>query len=373
MNRMLLRRIAKATCVILLVLIFNPNRAFSQGELEDWQRDELQPLLERVTSVYRSEVPAENAFQMSVDYFKTTLTDPNTGAELTFAPFTLEANASAFSMSEFLMYLVVVPQTDPATREADAAPAGPRSSNSSAPQTTNPNISQEMLDSGVFQQVFVISVSDVESDDDELLKINRFIQAPPGTYDVYIAVRDSVGEDGDSGDLSESAILTAVEQIEVPDLINGGLQTSSIIAASSTETLSQPLSAEEAQTQPYTFGTLELEPKRDRDYLQSEDELNLLFYVYNPQLDGDLPDVTVEFDFYTVNAAGESFFNRTAPQEFNAQTLPAGFDALANGIPSQVAIPLSGFPLSEYRLEIKVTDKVTEQILAHDFVFSVNE
>jgi len=133
------------------------------------------------------------------------------------------------------------------------------------------------------------------------------------------------------------------------------------------------LSQEEQRVQPYTFNTTQFVPKRDRDYLQAEDALTLLFFVYNSQLDGDQVNVTVGFDFYTVNAAGESFFNRTAPQEFNAQTLPAGFDALSNGIPSQVSIPLAGFPLSEYRLEIKVTDKVTEQILAHDFVFSVNE
>ena len=77
--------------------------------------------------------------------------------------------------------------------------------------------------------------------------------------------------------------------------------------------------------------------------------------------------------FHTVNAAGESFFNRTAPQEFNAQTLPAGFDALTNGIPSQVSVPLSGFPVSEYRLEIKVTDIAAAQTLNHDFVFIVDE
>lgn len=369
MSRMLLRRIVKTSCVILLVLIANPNRAFSQGSLEDWQQEELRPLMERVTSIYRSEAPAENAFEISVDFLKGGI-DADTGNGLIFVPFTLEANASTFSMSEFLLYLIVVPQTDPATREA--TPAGPRSSNS-APVADDPNIAAELFESRVFEDVFFISVSDVESDDDELLKFDRAFQAPAGTYDAYIVVRDSVGEDGDRGDLSESAIITSVEQIEVPDYWDGELQTSSIIAASSFGELGQPLSQEEQRTQPYTFNTTQFVPKRDRNYSKAEDSLTLLFFVYNPQLDGDQPNVTVDFDFHTVNAAGEAFFNRTAPQEFNAQTLPAGFDALTNGIPSQVSVPLSGFPVSEYRLEIKVTDIAAAQTLNQDFVFIVDE
>lgn len=372
MSRMLLRRIVKTTCVISLMLLANPDRAFSQGSLEDWQQEELRPLMERVTSIYRSEAPAENAFEISVDFLKGG-TDADTGNGLIFVPFTLEANVSAFSMSEFLMYLLVVPHTDPATREAAAAPAGPRSSNSSAAAPTDPNIAAELFESRVFEDVFFISVSDVESDDDELLKFDRAFQAPAGNYDAYIVVRDSVGEDGDRGELSESVIITSVEQIEVPDYWNGDLQTSSIISASSFEELNQPLSQEEQRTQPYTFNTTQFVPKRDRNYSKAEDSLTLLFFVYNPQLDGDQANVTVEFEFQTINANGESFFNRTAPQEFNAQTLPAGFDALTNGIPSQVSIPLSGFPVSEYRLEIKVTDIAAAQTLNHDFVFIVDE
>tara|TARA_B100001123_G_scaffold70173_1_gene78533 strand:- start:13190 stop:14254 length:1065 start_codon:yes stop_codon:yes gene_type:complete len=354
-----------------LLVITNPNTVFGQG-LEDWQQEELRPLMERVTSVYRSEVPADNAFEISVDFLKGG-TDEDTGAGLIFVPFTLQLNASALSMSEFLTYLLVVPHTDPATRPVAAAPAGPRSSNSSAAAATDPNIAEELFESRVFEDVFFISVSDVQSDDDELLSFDRAFQAPAGTYDAYIVVRDSVGEDGDRGDLSESAIIVSVEQIEVPDYWNGEMATSSIIAAADFADLGQPLSPEEQRTQPYTFNTTQFVPKRDRDYLQAEDALTLLFFVYNSQLDGDQVNVTVGFDFYTVNAAGESFFNRTAPQEFNAQTLPAGFDAVNGGIPSQVSIPLAGFPASEYRLEIKVTDNANEQTLAQDFVFSVNE
>ena len=369
MNRMLLRCIVKTACAILLLLMANPNRAFGQGELEDWQQEELRPLYERLTSIYRSEVPAENAFEISVDFLKGG-TDEDTGSGLIFVPFTIEANASTFSMSEFVMYLIVVPHTDSATREA--APAGPQSSNSPG-VAVDPNIAEELFESRVFEDVFFISVSDVESDDDELLKFDRAFQAPAGIYDAYILVRDSVGEDGDRGDLSESVIVTSVEQIEVPDYWNGELQTSSIIAAGSFAELDQPLSEEDQRTNPYTFGSTQFVPKQDRDYLQAEDSLTLLFFVYNPQVDGGQADVTVGFDFYTVNAAGESFFNRTAPQEFNAQTLPAGFDAVTGGIPSQVSIPLSGFPASEYRLEIKVTDNAAAETLNHTFVFNVNE
>ena len=113
-------------------------------------------------------------------------------------------------------------------------------------------------------------------------------------------------------------------------------------------------------------------PKRDEDYTKT-DSLSLLFYVYNPQLTSEMsPDVTVEFDFHRVGPAGESFFNRTAPQEFNAQTWPAGVP-VTGGLPSGQAVPLGSFPAGGFRLAIKITDNVAEQTLTRDFRFNVSE
>ena len=97
------------------------------------------------------------------------------------------------------------------------------------------------------------------------------------------------------------------------------------------------------------------------------------------------PDVVVEYNFCQVAAgaeppkpgepckAGEKFFNKTNPQNLNAQTLPPGFD-LAQGhqLQSGQAVPLASFPEGQYRLEIKVTDKLANKTLTRDVNFSVN-
>ena len=84
------------------------------------------------------------------------------------------------------------------------------------------------------------------------------------------------------------------------------------------------------------------------------------------------PDVTVEFDFYRVGPAGESFFNKTAPQEFNAETWPAGVP-VTGGLPSGQSVPLASFPTGDFRLEIKITDNTAEQMLTREMRFNVSE
>jgi hypothetical protein len=68
--------------------------------------------------------------------------------------------------------------------------------------------------------------------------------------------------------------------------------------------------------------------------------------------------VQVEYNFHQRLAEGEKYFNKTAPQLLNAQTLPAEFSVAAgHQLPGSLVVPLASFPSGEYRLEIKVTDK----------------
>jgi hypothetical protein len=96
--------------------------------------------------------------------------------------------------------------------------------------------------------------------------------------------------------------------------------------------------------------------------------------IYNPKTDaGNKPDVLVEYNFYAKDNAGtEKFFNKTNPQNLNAQTLPPQFDfAAGHQLQSGQAVPLASFPEGEYRLEIKVTDKLANKTLTRDVNFSV--
>jgi hypothetical protein len=56
----------------------------------------------------------------------------------------------------------------------------------------------------------------------------------------------------------------------------------------------------------------------------------------------------------------------------NAQTLEKGFDlAAGHQLQAGQAVPLASFPEGDYRLEIKVTDKLGSKTLTRDVLFTV--
>ena len=83
--------------------------------------------------------------------------------------------------------------------------------------------------------------------------------------------------------------------------------------------------------------------------------------------------MTVEYNFYAKPAgAAEKFFNKTSPQDLNAKTLPAAFDmSLGHQLQTGQAVPLASFTPGDYRLEIKVTDKLGTKTVTRDVNFPV--
>ena len=76
-------------------------------------------------------------------------------------------------------------------------------------------------------------------------------------------------------------------------------------------------------------------------------ELSTFMLIYNPKVDSaNKPDVSVEYNFYQKQAGQpEKFFNKTNPQNLNAQTLPPQFDfAAGHQLQSGQAVPLASFP-----------------------------
>src|SRR5438270_210230 len=70
--------------------------------------------------------------------------------------------------------------------------------------------------------------------------------------------------------------------------------------------------------------------------------------------------------------AAEKFFNKTSPQDLNGKTLPAAFDmSLGHQLQTGQAVPLASFPAGDYRLEIKVTDKLATKTVTRDVNFTV--
>jgi hypothetical protein len=163
------------------------------------------------------------------------------------------------------------------------------------------------------------------------------------------------------------------QPVSVPDYYNGELATSSLILADRADPLQTPYSPEEQPAHPYALGALEIVPAADPRFTKTE-ELLVFIQIYNSGLTPEgKPDLEVEYNFHQKAVDGsEKYFNRTPPQQFNAKTLPAQFDAKAGyQISAAQGIPLAIFPEGDYRLEIKITDKLSGKALKREATFTV--
>jgi hypothetical protein len=201
-------------------------------------------------------------------------------------------------------------------------------------------------------------------------RLSRVFMAPPGTYDVYIAMKERVPEKGPKPATGPKMGVLKT-QVTVPDFWNGELMTSSVIVADKVNVLTAMPSPEEARERPFVFGAQELIPAADSAF-GKEEQLATFFQVYNAALDpAGKPNLVLEYNFHRTEGGAEKFFNKTAPQEVNAAMLPPTFDPTKFPVPGGIEVPLKSFPEGQYRLEIKVTDKVSGKVVTRDVNFTV--
>lgn len=202
------------------------------------------------------------------------------------------------------------------------------------------------------------------------LKFSRFAGLPAGDYDVYLAVAESVKVEKNKPPIGRAAVLK--ESISVPDYWGTELVTTPIIFAQNVQKLPAPLSPEQQMERPYVFGDIEVTPAPDRVFSKQE-ELSLIFLIYNTgSNESGKPDLEVDYRFHQRTGQEEKFFNRTQPQQFNSTSLPPAFDVRAgHQVVGGQTIPLASFPEGEYRLEIRVNDKLTKKTLTRDVTFTV--
>lgn len=340
MHESYFRYVAAAACVTLAAFLLAAPAAGqdeSARELEDWEREELEALVDAVGEALEGDAATEDPVGLAPSFVKGT--DGNT-----YVPFTLAIDSARIDSDTVVVYLYVDD-----TRMAEAEDEDDRGA--------------------VFEDAYFV---EVDPEDDELVRLSRAFSVPGGDYDVYVAVRDSLGEDADDDDRDARPLMVFKAPVAVPDLWTADLQTSTVFVGQ-IEQLSAPLSPQEQIEQPYTFGPLRIIPKQGESFGRQE-ELSLLMMVYNPRLSNDMPNVTVEFNFHAVTADGEEFFNKTTPQEFNAQTLPPGFSVAAgHQVVAGQSIPLRLFPAGDYRLEVIVTDNEAGSSVTRNVNFTVRE
>lgn len=284
-------------------------------------------------------VPTGEPFGWANDFLKSS-------DQTTFVPFTLSIEREKVSTPRAALYLFVSERGAKATAGAGGATEPPMP---------------------VFEDAYHVALEAPNADG--FYQVRRGFWAPAGDYDVYIALSES--------DVAEGAEpqnpMMLKKPLSVPDMWSNQLTTSTVMLAERVEPLSDPLPPEQQLANPYTLGTLRVVPKGTAEFLTSDD-LSMVFLVYNVGLTGTgMPDVNVDYTFNTRGVAGDEFFNVTSPQTFNAETLPAGFDfAGGHQLIGGQAVPLSEFPVADYRLEITVTDNTNGASLTHNVDFTVS-
>jgi hypothetical protein len=271
----------------------------------------------------------------------------------TYVPFTVTVNRANLASPNAAVYIRAMPKgAAPAPAPAPAAaPANKDEKAAPAPRVIYP------WDNAYF--------TTIRPDG----KMQRAMQLPGGEYDLFIAIKDP--SNGDKKQMPKMGLLRRT--LVVPDFKKTQLQTSSVMVGS-IEPLDKPLSAADQQENPYTFGTMRILPAADSK-LSKNGELNLIFWIYGADIDPvtSKPNVSIEYNFYQKTGDTEKYFNKTAPQDLNGQTLPPDFNmAAGHQLPGSLAVPLMSFPAGDYRLEIKITDKAGTKTLTQNVNFTVN-
>jgi hypothetical protein len=283
----------------------------------------------------------------------------------TFVPFIVTIAPRAAKASAALLY-VRASRPSPPTPES-------RSTRRRPPASEGPLLLP-------FEEIYPVALSD------RPVRIARGFSLPAGEYELTVVVREREREE-DRGRRRLAAVLR--QPLAVPDYATGALATSTIMLADRLNVLEEAPSSAALVERPYVIGTREVEPASDT-VLRPSEELIVVFLVYNPAVTTDKQfDLEVEYHFFRKSRAGpeeprpatpaglaalpgERYFNRTEPQRFNPAILGPPFDP-ASGQPVMAGqgVPLGAFPEGDYRLVIRVTDRVSKRSLERQLAFTV--
>ncbi|MEO5897830.1 MAG: hypothetical protein ABIS06_19255 [Vicinamibacterales bacterium] len=288
-------------------------------------------------AVARRAVPADFRMQWKNDFFKA---KPGT-----FVPFTLTVDRLLRPSPGALIYVRVMNRSG---SESGRRPADPLS----------------------YETIFSV---EPELLSDEPFRVRRGFAVPPGSYTVYVALRERPADllARSSGE-RRAAVL--VQDLDVPDFWTDGLATSTVILADRVEQLGESGPSERIEEDPYLVGTSRIHPARDPVFRRGT-ELIVVFLVYNPSVTPDKHfDVQVDYHLYRKlrQGQGERYVTRTNPQRFTLAMMGPHFDP-AGGQPvlAGQGILLSGFEEGDYRLGITVTDLLSRKTVSRDVAFTV--
>ena len=175
-------------------------------------------------------------------------------------------------------------------------------------------------------------------------RLTRAFAVAPGTYDVYVALRERPA----TGAATDAPVKVALlkQEVVVPNYHTDELQTSSVLVADKIEPLTAPIAPEAMKERPYVLGDSEITPAADLKFKKSE-ELQLVFQIYGAKLGADTkkPDVSVDYVFFQKDATRREDVqpdaDADARRQVAAEELRSGDGAPVDDGPGRAAPELS--------------------------------
>jgi len=356
MNPSLSRR--RALVVVAAALLCGTADAGAQKKddkkQQEAQQRDVQALVKAVeTAAAGQPAPADFPIQFQNDFLKAQ-------DGMIYIPFTLTIDPSKLPPQPVAMYIRAM------SRGGAAAPPAP------APAKKDEKKKDQKEPSPFpFEGLHVIDLK--APPEGQQMRLSRALSVPGGDYDLYIAIKERGPlEAKDTKNASAQKASVLKQPITVPNFWNGELSTSTMILADKAEQLTEALTPEQQTERPYALGSFEITPAADTRFGKKE-ELLIFLQIYNSGVtSAGKPNLEIEYNFHQKTGDAEKYFNKTPTQSLNAETLPPSFDIKAgHQVVAAQGIPLQIFPEGEYRVEVKITDKISGKSISRSAAFTV--
>jgi len=340
------------------------------------QQQEIQNLV-RIADAAMSgqQAPSDFPIQFQNDFLKAQGTR-------VWVPITLTLDPAKLSSSALTLYLRVVPR---GTTAPPAAPAAAANAKDNKNQDKDKKKDAKAPAPGPAYPYEDASFMDVKpASPGQPIRILRGIGVPAGSYDLYIVLHERPAAGAAPAPAATTGTAAAApaagggktsvlkQPLDVPNYTNAELATSTVILAERVDQLPAPITPDQQSEHPYAFGQTEIVVSPDKKFKKSQ-ELIVLLQIYNPMLTPEKKfNLEATYTFFRQDGGTEKRFNSTEPQNFSAETMGPGFDPSGNSsIQAGQGVPLQSFPEGTYRLEIKITDKLSAKVLTQNVNFTV--
>ena len=323
------------------------------------QQQEVQNLVRLAdTAMSGQQAPAEFPIQFQHDFLRAQ------GSRV-WVPITLTIDPAKLTTTSLGLYLRVVPrgmtapQAPPAAAAANAKDA--KKDNNKDKKNDKAAVPPPAAPAYPYEDV---SFLEAKAAPGQPARILRGIGVPAGSYDLYVVLHERAATGGKTSVLKQP--------LDVPNYASGEFATSTVILAERVDQLQAPMTPEQQSEHPYAFGNTEIVVSPEHKFKKSQ-ELIVLLQIYNPQVSAEKKfNLEATYTFYKTEAGVEKRFNATEPQFFNSDSMGPGFDPTGNSaIQAGQGVPLQSFPEGTYRLEIKITDKLSAKVLTQNVNFTV--